>query len=101
MSTIGYAFRIIHQGYSKSILQGHDSFACQLTNNNKGFSDDAIAAIKKRLKPIIFNIPVHISILPFGKALSSEYLFDGLEEIYYNSADLKQVIKKLTRKKLK
>lgn len=60
MSTIGYAFRIIHQGYSNSILEGRDSFVCYLTNNNKGFSQDAIAAIKKRLEPMTFNIPVHI-----------------------------------------
>lgn len=100
MSTIGYAFRTIHQGYSKSILQGHDSFVCQLTNNNKGFSEDAIAAIKKRLEPMTFNIPVHISILPFGQTPSSEYLFDGLKEIYCNSVELKQAIKKLTLKKV-
>lgn len=100
MTTIGYAFRIIHQGYSKSILQGDDSFVCQLTNNNKGFSNDAIAAIKKRLEPMKFNIPVHISILPFGQTPSIEYLFDGLEEIYCNSVDLKQAIKKLKSRKV-
>lgn len=100
MSTIGYAFRTIHQGYSKAILQGDSSFVCQLTNNNKGFSDEAIATIKKRLQPMTFNIPVHISILPFNRTPSTEYLFDGLEEIYCNSPDLKQAITKLTGKKL-
>lgn len=48
-----------------------------------------------------FNIAVHISILPFGQAPSSEYLFDGLTEIFCNSTDLKQEIKKVTAKKLK
>lgn len=101
MSTIGYAFRIIHKGYSKSILEGRDSFVCQLTNNNKGFSDDAIAAIKKRLEPMKFNIAVHISILPFNRTPTSEQLLDGLQEIYCNSAALKQAVKQLKREKVK
>lgn len=101
MSTIGYAFRMIHQIYTKCIVQGHDSCICQLTNNNKGFSDEALAAIKKRLEPMTLNVPTHISILPMGQAPSSELLFDGLKEIYCNSPALRQTIKKLTSQKLK
>lgn len=98
MSTLSYALRIIHKSHRVATLQGDDSCVIQLTNDNKGFKPDVIEAVKERVAGMTFDIPTHISILPLGKKESSKTLFDGLQDIYCNSDELKQIIDDMKKK---
>lgn len=97
MSTLGYALRTIHKSYRTTLLRGADSCLIQLTNDNKGFKADVIELVKERLVGMTFDIPTHISILPNGKKESNETLFDGLEDIYCNSDELKQIVDEMKK----
>lgn len=100
MSTLGYALRTVHQSYRATQLRGSDSCVIQLTNDNKGFKPDVIEAVKERVEGMQFDIPTHISILPLGKEPSSQMLFDGLEDIYCNSDELKRIVDEMKKEVL-
>lgn len=92
VNSLKYALRVIYQGYRKARLRGDDHYICQMSNDNKGFSQDVIDALRERVGTFNFDIPVHISILPAGKRPSEQKLFDGMETVYCNSEDLERVI---------
>lgn len=99
MSDLEYALATIHSAYEYALSSNHDSCVVQLTNENQGFSRELIDQLKAT--PLSFQLPMHISILPAGKRESNQKLFDGLEDVYCNSDQLKQIIERLKQQPIK
>ena len=72
-----------------------------LTNENQGFTREVIEPLKQQINNYSFSLPTYISILPAGRKESTKYLFDGLEEIYCNSSELKSYLDRIKKRKIK
>lgn len=99
MSDLEYALSTINQMYQQAVSSGHDSCVVQLTNDNRGFSREVIEQLLAT--PLSFKLPTHVSILPAGKRESNQKLFDGLEDVYCNSEQLKQLIERMKQQPIK
>lgn len=99
MSDLKYALSTINKMYQQTVSSGHDSCVVQLTNDNQGFSREVIDQLKAA--PLSFKLPTHISILPAGKCESNQRLFDGLEDVYCNSEQLRQLIERMKQQPIK
>lgn len=81
-SAVDYAITTIKNGYAQATEAKLDKFICPLTKSNQGFSYHEIQTIKAALSHLTFDIPTHISVLPKGKKITNNSLFDGLQTIY-------------------
>lgn len=99
MSDLEYALSTINKVYQQTLSSGHDTCIVQLTNDNQGFSCEVINQLKTT--PLSFKLPTHISVLPAGKRESSSKLFDGLEDVYCNCSQLKQIIERMKQQPIK
>lgn len=99
MPNINYVLATIQKMYEQTVSSKRRFCVIQLTNNNQGFSREVIEQLKAT--PLSFSIPTHISILPVGKRESNQKLFDGLEDVYCNSDELRQVIEKMKQEPVK
>lgn len=99
MTDLNYALATIQKIYKKAQASGENACVIQLTNDNQGFKREVIDQVKAT--PLSFLIPTHVSILPVGKRESNQKLFDGLEDVYCNSDELKQIIEKMKQQPVK
>lgn len=92
------ALKTIQEGYAVTKSTGQRAFIIQLTNSNQGFSPEAIALIKEQVATLEFDLPAHLSILPSGKMLSTDFMFDGLEELFCNSDQMRLLFEKIKQR---
>ncbi|MBE9128649.1 MULTISPECIES: hypothetical protein [unclassified Coleofasciculus] len=92
------AITTIQESYALTKSTKQKVFIIQLTNSNRGFSPEAIALIKQQLAQMEFDLPTHLSILPAGKIPSTNFLFDGLEELWSNSNQMRLLFEKIRQR---
>lgn len=96
-----YAIQQIHDMNVWGLANGSEMIVCQITHLNKGFNQQVIEDVREALKHMHFDLPTHISLLPEGKKPTSQKLFDGLEEVFCNSNNLREKLKRMQQERVK